>query len=59
MQMYHAQHALDALHAIKVEYDVLDHLVHEEDALKDRTKKTTAQANVQPSGWISDWPRSR
>jgi xanthine dehydrogenase YagR molybdenum-binding subunit len=40
------EHALDALRAIKVEYDVLDHFVYEEDALKEPTKKTTAQANV-------------
>src|SRR6516225_10532895 len=34
------EHMLDALHAIKVEYEVLDHLVKEEDALKDPGKKT-------------------
>src|SRR5205807_3809202 len=40
------EHAQDALRAIKIEYDVLDHLVTEEDALKNPAKKTTAQANV-------------
>src|SRR5205807_720282 len=40
------EHAMDALRAIKVEYDVLDHIVYEEDALKNPTKKTTATANV-------------
>src|SRR5437867_4092336 len=40
------EHAMDALRAIKVEYDVLDHIVYEEDALKNPTKKTTAAANV-------------
>src|SRR3954466_12915557 len=34
------EHARDALRAIKVEYDVLDHIVHEADALKDPAKKT-------------------
>ena len=34
------EHAQDALRAIKVEFDVLDHLVREEDALKNPTKKT-------------------
>jgi xanthine dehydrogenase YagR molybdenum-binding subunit len=34
------EHVLDALHAIKTEYEVLDFLVKEEDALKDPAKKT-------------------
>jgi xanthine dehydrogenase YagR molybdenum-binding subunit len=34
------EHAQDALRAIKVEYDVLEHLVLEEDALRNPTKKT-------------------
>src|ERR1044071_9565539 len=34
------EHALDALQAIKVEYDVLEHIVREEDALKNPDKKT-------------------
>src|SRR5262245_42249135 len=34
------EHALDALQAIKIEYDVLDHFVKEEDALKEPNKKT-------------------
>jgi xanthine dehydrogenase YagR molybdenum-binding subunit len=34
------EHARDALRAIKVEYDVLDHLVREEDALKHKDMKT-------------------
>src|SRR6478609_1532632 len=34
------EHARDALRAIKVEYDVLDHIVHEDDAIKNPTKKT-------------------
>jgi xanthine dehydrogenase YagR molybdenum-binding subunit len=46
------EHAKDALRAIKVEYDVLDHIVIEADALKDPTKKTVGGAgpNVQQSG---------
>jgi xanthine dehydrogenase YagR molybdenum-binding subunit len=36
------EHVLDALHAIKLEFEVLDHLVTEEDALKNATKKTLA-----------------
>ncbi len=35
------EHAKDALRAIKVEYEILDHMVVEEDVLKDRKKKTT------------------
>jgi xanthine dehydrogenase YagR molybdenum-binding subunit len=34
------EHMLDGLHAIKIEYEVLDFLVKEEDALKNPTKKT-------------------
>ncbi len=34
------EHVLDALRAIKVEFEVLDHLVNEEDALKNPGKKT-------------------
>jgi len=36
------EHALDALQAIKVEYEVLDHLVQEEDVRNNPTKKTIA-----------------
>ena len=35
------EHAQDALRAIKIEYDVLDHMVNEDDVLKDPKKKTT------------------
>jgi xanthine dehydrogenase YagR molybdenum-binding subunit len=35
------EHAYDALKAIKVEYDVLDHMVGEEEVLKTPDKKTT------------------
>jgi xanthine dehydrogenase YagR molybdenum-binding subunit len=35
------EHAQDALRAIKIEYDVLDHSVSEEEVLKDPKKKTT------------------
>jgi xanthine dehydrogenase YagR molybdenum-binding subunit len=35
------EHARDALRAIKVEYDPLDHVVSEADVLKDPKKKTT------------------
>src|SRR5262249_1813637 len=34
------EHCLDALRAIKVKYTVLEHLVTEQDALKNLTKKT-------------------
>lgn len=34
------EHARDALRAIKVEYEVLDHIVQEEDAIKNPMKKT-------------------
>src|SRR5438105_1365855 len=34
------EHARDAVRAIKVEYDILEHLVTEEDALKNPDKKT-------------------
>jgi xanthine dehydrogenase YagR molybdenum-binding subunit len=36
------EHAHDALHAIKVEFDILDHLVKEEDALKKDLKTVPA-----------------
>ncbi|HTK76463.1 MAG TPA: xanthine dehydrogenase family protein molybdopterin-binding subunit, partial [Gemmataceae bacterium] len=45
--------AKDALRAIKIEYDVLDHLVTEEDGLKNRNKKTVGgggNSNVQQVG---------
>jgi xanthine dehydrogenase YagR molybdenum-binding subunit len=45
------EHARDALRAIKVEYEVLDHVVSEEDVLKDPKKKTTPgkrEGNLQP-----------
>jgi xanthine dehydrogenase YagR molybdenum-binding subunit len=35
------EHARDAMRAIKVEYEVLEHLVNEADVLKDPNKKTT------------------
>jgi xanthine dehydrogenase YagR molybdenum-binding subunit len=35
------EHARDALRAIKVEYDVLDHITSEEEVLKNPNKKTT------------------
>jgi xanthine dehydrogenase YagR molybdenum-binding subunit len=44
------EHALDCLRAVKVDYEVLEHIVHEEDALKNRVKKTTANANVSAPG---------
>src|SRR5207245_4354004 len=49
------EHMLDAIRAIKVEYEVLDHLVKEEDALKATDKRTVAggkelKSNVQPQG---------
>jgi xanthine dehydrogenase YagR molybdenum-binding subunit len=37
------EHARDALRAIKVEFEVLDHIVSEEDVLKDPKKRTTAR----------------
>jgi xanthine dehydrogenase YagR molybdenum-binding subunit len=44
------EHALDALRAVKVEYEVLDHLVKEEDALK-ATKGTVGKgSNVIKAG---------
>jgi xanthine dehydrogenase YagR molybdenum-binding subunit len=46
------EHARDALHAINVEYDVLDHIVREEDALKNPDKKTVPgnqKGNVLPA----------
>ncbi|MCI0461292.1 MAG: xanthine dehydrogenase family protein molybdopterin-binding subunit, partial [Gemmataceae bacterium] len=39
------EHALDALRLVKVEYEVLDQLVREEDALK-ATKATVGKSNV-------------
>jgi xanthine dehydrogenase YagR molybdenum-binding subunit len=45
------EHALDGLQAIKIEYEVLDHFVKEEDALKEPNKKTGnwgGQGNVTP-----------
>jgi xanthine dehydrogenase YagR molybdenum-binding subunit len=36
------EHAKDVLRAIKVEYEILDHMVSEEEVLKNRQKKTTA-----------------
>jgi xanthine dehydrogenase YagR molybdenum-binding subunit len=43
------EHAADALRAVKVEYDILPHLVKEEDALKAKGLKTVAgQGNIQP-----------
>ena len=35
------EHAKDALRAIKIEYEVLDHIVNEEEVLKNPKKKTT------------------
>src|SRR6266550_7605046 len=34
------EHALDAVRAVKAEYEVLEHLVKEEDVLKDPKKRT-------------------
>jgi xanthine dehydrogenase YagR molybdenum-binding subunit len=45
------EHARDALRAIKVEYEVLEHFVSEEDVIKNPAKKTTpgaAPANFLP-----------
>jgi xanthine dehydrogenase YagR molybdenum-binding subunit len=45
------EHARDALRAIKVVYDPLDHVMQEEDVLKNPAKKTTPGArpgNLQP-----------
>jgi xanthine dehydrogenase YagR molybdenum-binding subunit len=45
------EHARDALRAIKVEYEVLEHVVSEEDVLKNPDKKTTPgkrEGNFQP-----------
>jgi xanthine dehydrogenase YagR molybdenum-binding subunit len=39
------EHVVDALRAIKIDYEVLEHLVHEEDALKAPTKKTAGGRN--------------
>jgi xanthine dehydrogenase YagR molybdenum-binding subunit len=36
------EHVLDALHAVKAEFEVLEHFVTEEDAIKNPTKKTLA-----------------
>jgi len=45
------EHAKDALRAIKVEYEVLDHVVSEEEVLKNPDKKTTPgplKGNLSP-----------
>src|SRR5207245_7913475 len=43
------EHAADALQAVKVEYEILPHLVKEEDALKATTQKTLGgQGNLIP-----------
>lgn len=45
------EHARDALRAIKVEYDEMEHVVHEADVLKNPKKKTTPgrqPGNLQP-----------
>ncbi|HET6571969.1 MAG TPA: molybdopterin cofactor-binding domain-containing protein, partial [Fimbriiglobus sp.] len=44
------EHARDALRLIKVGYEVLDHVMSEEEVLKDPEKKTTSQAggNLRP-----------
>jgi xanthine dehydrogenase YagR molybdenum-binding subunit len=45
------EHARDALRAVKIEYDVLDHIVSEEEVFKNPGKKTTPagqQGNLQP-----------
>ena len=47
------EHALDAVRQIVVEYDVLEHIVREEDALENPKKKTTGgpgDSNVQAIG---------
>ena len=44
------EHAADVLQAIKVEYDVLPFFVKEEDALKERDKKTVAGAGASNVG---------
>jgi xanthine dehydrogenase YagR molybdenum-binding subunit len=45
------EHVLDALHAIKVDYDVLEHFVTEEDALKQPDKSTVGrEKNVGGGG---------
>ena len=47
------EHAKDALQAIDIKYQVLDHFVKEDDVLKDPKKKTTPgpqQGNVSPGG---------
>src|SRR5262245_7323512 len=46
------EHAQDALRLVKVEYEVLEHIVREEDALKDRNKLTVGgkgTGNVIPA----------
>jgi xanthine dehydrogenase YagR molybdenum-binding subunit len=47
------EHAHDALRAIRVEYEVLEHLVREEDVLKNPGKKTVASNQVVPSSGAS------
>jgi xanthine dehydrogenase YagR molybdenum-binding subunit len=45
------EHAHDAVRAIKIEYDILPHLVREEDALKNQGMKTAPpQDNIRPGG---------
>src|SRR5262249_49262553 len=49
------EHMHDAIRAIKVDYEILDHLVKEEDALKATEKRTVSggkqqKSNVQPGG---------
>jgi xanthine dehydrogenase YagR molybdenum-binding subunit len=47
------EHAKDVLRAIKIEYDPLDHMVNEDEVLKNPKKKTTPgplQGNLEDSG---------
>jgi len=47
------EHAKDALKAIKIEYDPLDHFVHEDEVIKNPRKKTTPgplQGNLDDTG---------
>ncbi len=41
------EHVQDALRAVKIDYEVLDHIVVEEDALKNRNRQTLPKPNVQ------------
>jgi xanthine dehydrogenase YagR molybdenum-binding subunit len=44
------EHAADCIRAVKVDYEVLEHMVTEEECLKERGKKTVAAVNVsQPA----------